>query len=96
MMEWPFQPVHCQDTRDLAEQARLLQTLGQYYADQGETTKALDQYKQALTAFEGLEDKDGMLATLDALATITSQADDAEGALVYAVWRYRASRLTGR
>ncbi|MCC7446227.1 MAG: tetratricopeptide repeat protein [Anaerolineae bacterium] len=69
---------------DLPTQAKLLQTLGQYYADQGNRDEALSYYKQALSAYETLDDTDGILASLDALATLTAQADDVENALVYA------------
>jgi tetratricopeptide (TPR) repeat protein len=69
---------------DLAAQARLLHTLGQYYADQGKRDEALSYYRQALEAYETNNDNDGILAALDALAAITAQADDVEGALVYA------------
>lgn len=69
---------------DLAAQARLLHTLGQYYADQGKRDEALSYYRQALEVYESNNDNDGILAALDALAAITAQADDVEGALVYA------------
>jgi tetratricopeptide (TPR) repeat protein len=68
----------------LAAQARLLHTLGQYYADQGKRDEALSYFRQALDAYEASNDNDGILAALDALAAITAQADDIEGALVYA------------
>jgi tetratricopeptide (TPR) repeat protein len=69
---------------DKPQQAKVLHTLGQYYGDRGHPDQALDHYKQALTLYEEIEDNDGVLATLDALAAITAQADDVEGALVYA------------
>ncbi len=69
---------------DQPTQARLLQTFGQYYGDQGNRGEALSYYKQALEAYEKLDDTDGILASLDALATLAAQADDVENALVYA------------
>jgi tetratricopeptide (TPR) repeat protein len=69
---------------DLDAQAPLLQTLGQFYADRGNRPEAMTHYKEALEIYEVIEDNDGMLATLDALAAITAQADDVENALVYA------------
>ncbi len=69
---------------DKAHEAKVLHTLGQYYADRGHPDEALDHYKQALVVYEEIGDNDGVLAALDALAAITAQADDVEGALVYA------------
>ena len=50
----------------------------------GERQEALSYYRQALEGYEATDDNDGILAALDALAAITAQADDVEGALVYA------------
>ncbi|MEP7286606.1 MAG: tetratricopeptide repeat protein [Chloroflexota bacterium] len=69
---------------DTSTQAHLLHVLGQYYVTQGDTTQALFYHRQALDQYEKLDDRDGMLATLETLATITAQADDAENTLVYA------------
>jgi tetratricopeptide (TPR) repeat protein/energy-coupling factor transporter ATP-binding protein EcfA2 len=69
---------------DTHAQARLLHALGQFYGDQGDYTEAQSYYQQALDLYEMREETDGILATLDALAAITAQADDVENALVYA------------
>ncbi len=80
---------------DKPTEAKLLHTLGQYYADHGSRAEAQTNYKQALETYEALDDNDGILATLDALAAITAQADDVEGALVYATRGVNLAQQTG-
>ena len=65
-------------------QAKLLHAIGEYHIQQGDRQQALIYHQQALELYESLDNIDGMLATLDTLAELTAQADDAEGALVYA------------
>jgi tetratricopeptide (TPR) repeat protein len=65
-------------------QAKLLHAMGEYYAEQGDRQQATTYHKQALEMYETVDNIDGMLATLDTLAELTAQADDAEGALIYA------------
>src|SRR5262249_19824922 len=64
-------------------QAKLLHAIGEHYVEQGDRQQALAYHKQALEIYETVDNIDGMLATLDTLAELTAQDDDAEGALVY-------------
>jgi tetratricopeptide (TPR) repeat protein len=80
---------------DRAQEAKILHTLGQYHADRGHPDEALTQYQQALAIYESIEDNDGVLAALDALAAITAQADDVEGALVYATRGVNLAKQVG-
>jgi tetratricopeptide (TPR) repeat protein len=76
--------VNAREMGDKATEAKLLYALGRYYALKNDRLLALGHQKQALDLYESLEDTDGMLVTLEALAEITAQADDAEGSVLYA------------
>jgi tetratricopeptide (TPR) repeat protein len=65
-------------------EALLLQSLGQHNMDMGRVPEAIDFFKQALVAFETVNDSDGMLASLDVLASLAAHAGNTQEALVFA------------
>lgn len=76
-----------QDARDKGDKRRealLLQSLGQHNMDMGRVPEAVGYFKEALTAFETVNDSEGMLATLDVLASLSSFTGNSQDALLFA------------
>ena len=76
--------VDARNNKDQRREALLLQSLAQHSMDVGRTEEALGLFKDALAVFEQIDDQDGMLATLDVLASLSSYVKKPDDALVYA------------
>ncbi len=65
-------------------QAELLLALGSEQIRRGQETEAISTYSEALNLYEALNDYTGLLATLEALASLTAKTDNSQAAVLHA------------
>lgn len=64
--------------------AELLRAIGEEQVRRGQENEAISSYSEALNAYEALNDSGGLLATLEALASLTAKTDNSQAAVLHA------------
>lgn len=80
---------------DPARVAPLHQSMGSYYVEQGNYTEAAHHYEQALAAYERNDNRDGIVAALEALADLSASQGDTEKQLRYTQRGVELAQQTG-
>ncbi|MFN8450862.1 MAG: tetratricopeptide repeat protein [Anaerolineae bacterium] len=66
------------------EQAGLLVKIGEEQVRRGQDNEAISSYSDALSVYEAMNDSGGLLATLEALASLTAKTDNSQAAVLHA------------
>jgi tetratricopeptide (TPR) repeat protein len=76
-------------------QAELLSQMGQTLVAAQMENEAIGSFSEALTIYEELEDRSGMLRTLETLAALTARTQNSQAAVLYATRGVQVAEQTG-
>lgn len=69
---------------DLAQQVELLTRLAELHVQAGHDTEAISAYSELVTAYEALDDREGLLRTLDTLSALMVKTENSGAAVMHA------------
>lgn len=81
---------------DIRQQAALLASIGLTQMQFNHDSEAIASYSEALTLYENLNDSFGMLATLEALTSLTARTESTQAVVMYATRGITLARNLGR
>jgi tetratricopeptide (TPR) repeat protein/energy-coupling factor transporter ATP-binding protein EcfA2 len=81
---------------DRRKQAGLLASIGHAQVEAKMENEAIATYAEALTLYENMNDSFGMLATLEALATLTARSESPQAVVMYATRGITLAKQLGR
>jgi tetratricopeptide (TPR) repeat protein len=76
--------VQARQQGNMHRQAELLNQIGQAQVAAHMENEAISSFSEALTSYEALDDKSGILASLETLANITAKTDNTQAAVLHA------------
>ncbi len=87
--------IRAKQSGDRREQAESLSALAKTQAGEGKQTEAITSYSEALILYEGLNDTPGMLASLEALSSLTLATENSQATVLYATRGVHLARDAG-
>ncbi|MFO7321106.1 MAG: tetratricopeptide repeat protein [Chloroflexota bacterium] len=80
---------------NLHRQSELLSQIGQAFVQANMENEAIASFSEALATYEEMEDRSGMLRTLETLASLTARTDNLQAAVLHASRGVQIAQQTG-